>query len=1241
MVGTLKVLTIAGLILYTGTGKAQGLNAVHPAGETECLVYLKFDEPTGDVCNDSSGHGNHAQIVKGVRVRDKTGGSLKCDGNGTGAVIKNSEGLRLGQEFTVSVWVKLEVEPEQMKGKWPSIVFRMPAHLPGAKGQGFRLGFFADKDHPELLNCAIFRVDGEKSGSPVMGLLKSQKNSWSMGWHHIVAVFSYGAAHMAPGVSLYIDGVLDSSGGRPIEKYVDPDMEIRIGEGGFCGMVDELKIYNRALNKEEVQNIYLSGLPVVGSNNISTREVNFAAQEKKEVPALPINMIPGDSSFESGINHHWRTNLYSRRRPDIEVDRSTAFHGKSSVLIRNGSHLTSPDITVKLGKSYVFSAYLKGEGKAVIYIRAPIGYEQERVERSSINLTPEWKRYSVVLNSDVIKTVDAYGHSSDFPRGGPKVQVGISGDKCWADALQFEEGTIPTEYKTSNTASISISTRRFGNIFLVGEPIQLTLSAYIPDRRDAILVYNVCDWRGNVVSKGKKVLKPDSFGLAESEITVNPSGKGFFILRARLNDQHNTLCSEWATFCRIAPPRNIPLEDSCMGICNASDYWDEPCNVLYKIGAKWMRVWPPSWAATEPEKGKFQWERWDNMFEPVLRAGFGVIPMLSWGPPSWAALQPDVKLQAYYSLPPKDVNDLGDFMRALASRYKDKKIYWLTPEEYYIPLPGGYWWYPEGQQAKLFAQMIKAAYKGVKEGNPDGKFAVNLSQIDLGDFGKEVLSLAPDSFDILTLHAYLHGGARPARYEKHVATPEETNAIERIEKVIEYLQKNAKGQEVWNTESGMVLDCEEEPDSIASQEYTLFCIRAMLVSFAGGAKKTFWFRVNDRRMPNTRKTMWLSGWQPLPVVAAYSNLAQMIDGTKQTRKLNLSLAKIPIYAFAFEGKEQATIALWLSRPVEPPFYLKFEFEDDIQVVDLMGNSPLEATHQKGQWCIPVSDSPIFLLGKPDLMSKLCAALEKGRLGPSLNLISANLTRNSVEILLSNRTKQSVSGTVEVKLTRQSDKKLLVIHDRFENLAAGEERILHLPIQEDMIKDGSFSLEVVGLDEEGGWKVKSVHLFNCRTCKQLQKIKVDGSLDEWPTQPGMNSFVAAVSQGHLCIACRVAEPEVQQPLWSANLLWLGNCLSLRFDVGNRNYHQFLVGRSVHGMQVYRAHAPIGMEVGLLDKAEAALQHQDGITTYEVAIPISEICPIMGTGGAGVPVTVSTIQAQSEKKALGSVMVILLP
>jgi len=71
MVGALRALTVAGLILYTGTGKAQSLNAVHPAGETACLVYLKFDEPAGAVCNDSSGHGNHVQVLNGVHESDK------------------------------------------------------------------------------------------------------------------------------------------------------------------------------------------------------------------------------------------------------------------------------------------------------------------------------------------------------------------------------------------------------------------------------------------------------------------------------------------------------------------------------------------------------------------------------------------------------------------------------------------------------------------------------------------------------------------------------------------------------------------------------------------------------------------------------------------------------------------------------------------------------------------------------------------------------------------------------------------------------------------------------------------------------------------------------------------------------------------------------------------------------------------------------------------------------------------
>jgi hypothetical protein len=81
-------------------------------------------------------------------------------------------------------------------------------------------------------------------------------NSFGTAWHHIAIVKS---GNTGANLSIYIDGVLDSV--SSVGSVSVPSGTKRMGQDGgfgnwFQGLLDEVRIYNRALTASEIAAIY-------------------------------------------------------------------------------------------------------------------------------------------------------------------------------------------------------------------------------------------------------------------------------------------------------------------------------------------------------------------------------------------------------------------------------------------------------------------------------------------------------------------------------------------------------------------------------------------------------------------------------------------------------------------------------------------------------------------------------------------------------------------------------------------------------------------------------------------------------------------------------------------------------------------------------------------------------------------------------------------------------------------------
>jgi hypothetical protein len=244
---------------------------------TGLVGYWSFDEGTGTKVGDMSGIGNHGTFAAGITQSDwvdgKFGKGLELDGGSNDYVDTDSLAFNGVSALTVSFWVKPYAFKGEYSSRWEasevSNQSRTSFGTQGASYNGYSNTFAATIRKDSGTNC-------------VATVTKS--NYSARQWYHYVAVYD-GTQTGNARLKIYIDGVsktfvVDGCGGLPATIY-DPGAtaKIRFGYNGAGtsyyanGILDEIRIYNRTLETNEITALYNSGLAKV-SNSQNTQLTN-------------------------------------------------------------------------------------------------------------------------------------------------------------------------------------------------------------------------------------------------------------------------------------------------------------------------------------------------------------------------------------------------------------------------------------------------------------------------------------------------------------------------------------------------------------------------------------------------------------------------------------------------------------------------------------------------------------------------------------------------------------------------------------------------------------------------------------------------------------------------------------------------------------------------------------------------------------------------------------------------------
>ena len=200
-------------------------------GQTGPVSAYSFDEGVGSTAADASGHGNAGTISGATwNAGGRFGSALSFNGTNSWVTVADAASLDLTTGMTLEAWIK----PTALSS-WRTVVMK---ETPG--DLAYVLYGYDNAPRP----AAYISVSGQVSTS---GGAAPALNAWT----HLAATYD-GAS-----LRLFTNGVLVSTTAKT-GAMVTSANPLRIGGNGvwgeyFSGLIDEVRVYNRALSQAEIQ----------------------------------------------------------------------------------------------------------------------------------------------------------------------------------------------------------------------------------------------------------------------------------------------------------------------------------------------------------------------------------------------------------------------------------------------------------------------------------------------------------------------------------------------------------------------------------------------------------------------------------------------------------------------------------------------------------------------------------------------------------------------------------------------------------------------------------------------------------------------------------------------------------------------------------------------------------------------------------------------------------------------------
>jgi hypothetical protein len=248
------------------------------------------------------------------------------------------------------------------------------------------------------------------------------------------------------------------------------------------------------------------------------------------------------------------------------------------------------------------------------------------------------------------------------------------------------------------------------------------------------------------------------------------------------------------------------------------------------------RLWDANvvWANLESQKGKWDFRNLDKYVSLAEEHRVEILMPLGMSP-SWASERPREApaFRPGSAAPPKDMKDWGDYVRALATRYKGRIHYWELWNE-----PNDKVFYT-GSIPNMVA-LAKAAHTILKQVDPSNELVCPSATYGMAGtswLDSFLKAGGGDYTDIIGYHFYV----MPEKPEAMVPL------IEKVKQVMD--QNGAGGKPLWDTEVGWYIQSgvsgakgpSPAQHPLSPREATGVVARAYILSWATGISRLFWY----------------------------------------------------------------------------------------------------------------------------------------------------------------------------------------------------------------------------------------------------------------------------------------------------------------------------------------------------------------------------------------------------------------
>jgi hypothetical protein len=403
------------------------------------LAWYKMDEGDGITAVDWSGHGHHATFGSPAPVwaLGQFGGALQFAGNGDSVICADGSFLNGLDALTVAVWIKSDTTNTD-RGY---IDFMIPNSNDDRDMRYDAAGSTGGGTIVQKMGLTVVAADGTTN---TVVQLESSNNSQTTEWQHVALVWKSGEA-----LKFYINGNPDAptANSAATTGTLAGSTTVVIGEGGkdnagtsWDGLIDEIRIYNKALAQDELQ------LVMRGDTMLAWDPHPSNGESTDELKAMPLTWQAGEKASQHDV-------YFGMDRAAVAA--ATASDTTGIYRGRQKATSFSPTEQLEWGKQYFWRVdEVNSDGtisQGFVWAFTLANYL----------IVDEFETYSNFSPNRVFQTwVDGWGFSEDefFPKGNPgngtSALVGydpLAGNIMETSIIHGGKYSIPVEYNNVNS----------------------------------------------------------------------------------------------------------------------------------------------------------------------------------------------------------------------------------------------------------------------------------------------------------------------------------------------------------------------------------------------------------------------------------------------------------------------------------------------------------------------------------------------------------------------------------------------------------------------------------------------------------------------------------------------------------------------------------------------------------------------------------------------------------------------